>query len=130
MEKSEMVAFWIKSAEQDWDAVQALFRSGNNMHALFFAHLTIEKLLKAHWVKDNAENYPPRVHNLEHLYNQTNLVLDSEQIDELRIITAWNMEGRYQDYRDRFYQLSTTEYTGKKLQIVEEIKKCLLEKMP
>ena len=93
------------------------------MHALLFAHLTIEKLLKAHWVKDNAENYPPRVHNLEYLYNQTNLVLDSEQIAELRIITAWNMEGRYQDYRDMFYQLSTTEYTGKKLQILEEIKK-------
>ncbi len=48
-----MISYWVRSAEHDWEAAMTLFHSGKNMHALFFAHLTIEKFLKAHWVKDN-----------------------------------------------------------------------------
>ncbi len=130
MKKEEIINFWINSSQLDWDAVSSLFKAGNYMHSLFFAHLSIEKLLKAHWVKDNDEDYPPRVHNLEYLYNQTKLSLDVQYIDELRIITSWNIEGRYQDYRDQFYKLSTKQYTERKLEIVNKIRECLLEKLP
>ena len=67
MDKKQIIEYWVNSASHDWDAVNSLFKTGNYMHSLFFAHLTIEKLLKAHWVKDNEEDYPPRVHNLEFL---------------------------------------------------------------
>lgn len=49
-----------------------------NVFALFAFHLTIEKLLKAIWVKDNIENTPPRQHDLTFIYNQTDLKLNSE----------------------------------------------------
>lgn len=49
-----------------------------NVFALFAFHLTIEKLLKAIWVKDNIENTPPRHHDLTFIYNQTDLKLNSE----------------------------------------------------
>ena len=99
------------------------------MHALFFSHLSIEKLLKAHWVKDNEEDYPPRVHNLDYLYNQTKLDLDVKFVHELSVIIAWNIEGRYQDYRDRFYKVCTKAYAETKMKIVNEIRLCLIEKL-
>ena len=55
--------------------------------------------------------------------------MDSEDVDELRIITAWNMEGRYQDYKDRFYKLCTKEYTNSKLKTVKKIREWLLKKL-
>jgi HEPN domain-containing protein len=111
-------------------AVQALVASGNNVQALFFAHLVIEKLLKAHWVKDTNGNFPPRVHNLEFLLAQTNLLMTAEDIDELRIMNAWNIEGRYQDYRDMIYRTTTQIYTEEKMLIVDKIRTWLLNQLP
>lgn len=124
-----MSEFWVNSASHDWEVVNTLYDAGKYMHCLFFAHLTIEKLIKAHWVMDNDEDYPPRVHNLEYLLNQTNLELKPRMADELRIITAWYIEGRYQDYRDRFYKLCTKGYTKEKLKNVKEIREWLLKKL-
>lgn len=42
-------------AERDWASVGLLFEGNQYVHTLFFCHLVIEKLLKAHWVRDNEE---------------------------------------------------------------------------
>jgi HEPN domain-containing protein len=129
VDKVDIIHYWAESSNQDWDAAQSLFTSGHYMHALFFSHLSTEKLLKAHWVKDNEEDFPPRVHNLDYLYNQTKLDLDTTLVQELSIITSWNIEGRYQDYRDRFYTVCTKEYAKTKMNIVNEIRSCLIGKL-
>ncbi len=125
----EIIKHWVTSAERDWKAVGDLAASGNNVHALFFAHLVIEKLLKAHLTKETKEPYPPRVHNLEYLVSQTSLNMTPEYVDELRIISAWNLEGRYQDYKDFIYKVSTDEYVREKLTIVNCIREWLLEEL-
>lgn len=81
MGKTEIIAHWLTMAERDWKSVQALNEAGQYMHALFFSHLAIEKILQAHWAKDNIETEPPRIHDLEYLYNQTDLKLSSPQVD-------------------------------------------------
>jgi HEPN domain-containing protein len=85
MTKEQIIAYWTTSSERDWKAAQDLAASGNLIQALFFAHLVIEKLLKAHWVKSNEGDFPPRTHNLEILLSQTALPMPVEDIDELRI---------------------------------------------
>ncbi len=45
--------------------------------------LAIEKWLKANWVKDNVGNQPPRIHDLQALYSETDLDLDAELTDFL-----------------------------------------------
>lgn len=109
-------------AGRDWKSVEALFKAGQFIHALFFSHLVIEKLLKAHWTRDNIENEPLRVHDLEFLYNQTELKLSAEQTDFLRIVNSWNLEGRYQDYKDKFYKIATKDYTEQKIKQVDELR--------
>jgi len=89
----------------------------------------IEKLLKAHWIKDNGGDLPPRTHNLEFLLSQTNLTMPIEDIDELRIISAWNIEGRYQDYKDLIFKATTASYVVEKFETVNRIREWLLEQM-
>lgn len=64
--KTEHIDFWISQAEDDWSAVDTLFKGKNYLQCLFFAHLVIEKICKALWIKYNEGNVPPRTHNLIH----------------------------------------------------------------
>lgn len=122
MSKKKIIEYWYNMALRDWESVQILFKGKQFIHALFFAHLVIEKLLKAHWIKDNTEDSPPRTHDLEHIYSQTDLEFTSKQTDLIRVMNAWNLEGRYQDYKDKFYKTSTFEYTKTKLKEAEDMK--------
>lgn len=129
MKKEEHISYWLNMANRDWESVIALYKSKQNMQALFFAHLVVEKLLKAHFVKDNIENTPPFTHNLETIYNQTNLELAPNLYERLSIMNGWNIEGRYQDYKDKFYKMCTPEYTKIKIEETEQLKTCLIQEL-
>lgn len=129
MTKKDYIEHWKTSAEDDWRAVNVLAGNGNRVQALFWAHLVLEKLLKAHWIKDNEGDFPPRVHNLEFLLSQTTLEMSSEDIDELRIANAWNIEGRYPDYKDFLFRITTPEYVAEKLPIANKIRTWLLDQL-
>ncbi len=129
MGKLEIQNHWINTADRDWQSVALLMEGKQFIHALFFCHLVIEKLLKAHWVKDNSENTPPRIHDLENLYNETELELSADQLDLIRVMNSWNLEGRYQDYKDKFYKNTTEAYTRAKIIQVDSLRIWLQSKM-
>lgn len=87
MEKAEYINFWKQTAWKDWVVVGHLFEKADYLHALFFAHLVLEKLLKAHFVQDNTSDFPPKTHNLLLLIAQTKLP-SSE--DQLRLLSQMN----------------------------------------
>ena len=64
MGKEEQIKYWVRSTDEDWETAKSLAGLGRNLHALFFMHLTLEKLLKANWILDNFGNNPPFTHNL------------------------------------------------------------------
>jgi HEPN domain-containing protein len=129
MGNPEIIQHWINMADRDWKSVLTLERDGQFVHALFFSHLVIEKLLKAHWVKSNLENEAPRVHDLEFLYNQTELTLSAEEVDLLNVMNSWNIEGRYQDYKDKFFKKASRTYTSEKLKQVDILRTWLLSEL-
>ncbi len=129
MTKQEHIDYWIKSATDDWETVLSLFVTRRYTHYLFFAHLVLEKWCKAHWVKDNIENFPPRIHNLVKIAKLTNLGLSDEQMDFLRQFNDFQLEGRYPDYQFEIYKRCNANYTKQLLEQVNEIKLCLQEKM-
>lgn len=90
------VLFWRRSAREDWDAAWELVRSGRTRHGLFFAHLALEKALKAH-VCIRTSSVPPRIHNLVRLVQLAQIVVDEMQLDLLAEMNAFNIEGRYPD---------------------------------
>jgi len=129
MNKLEHVQYWLISAERDWDVAQDLFRSGKYIYTLFFSHLTLEKLFKGHWVKDNDGNYPPRTHSLVRIAEGIRQPLDEETLAFLERMNDFQLEGRYPDYQFKIYQICTSEFTEQVLDKVNSIRICLLESL-
>jgi HEPN domain-containing protein len=126
MNKQEKVRYWIKSAENDWRVAGHLFEKGDYPYALFFGHLTIEKLLKALFVQKFDES-PPYTHRLTYLAEKTGLTTSPEKLELLEIITDFNLETRYPDEKFSFYKKCTKEFTEAYLRKIEELKEWLLQ---
>ncbi|HEY4691735.1 MAG TPA: HEPN domain-containing protein [Anaerolineae bacterium] len=92
----KQVAYWRGGAQEDWAVAQELVRSGRARHGLFFAHLALEKVLKAH-VCRQMRDLAPRLHNLIRLAELAGIALSQAQIDVLAEMNAFNIEGRYPD---------------------------------
>lgn len=116
----EQIDYWKKSAERNWDTALSLFKSKHYDACLFFCHLTIEKLLKG-LVVIKTKKTAPYIHHLEKLANIAQLVLSDEKIKNLRIITGFNMSGRYEDSKFAFYKQCTKDYTEKYLNISKDL---------
>ncbi len=129
MTKDDHINYWVKTAENDWDTVNYLFKGKKYVYCLFFAHLTLEKLIKAHWVKDNEDNYPPKTHNLVYLLSQTNLDFNMDEIKYLEKINDFQIEGRYPDYLMKINKITNLSFTKSILDKIKTIRKCLIEKL-
>ena len=102
--------YWIESSDQDYKTMTDLFATQNNHWSLFMGHLVIEKLLKAYYSK-KVGDFPPLIHDLRRLAELCVIDLDHEQKIILDTITRFNINARYDDYRQSFYKLCTEDFT-------------------
>ncbi len=93
---NKQIAYWRDGALDDWEVARELVRNGRTRHGLFFAHLALEKLIKAH-VCRHTQDLPPRIHNLVRLAEMSALVFDQDQRDIMAEMNAFTIEGRYPD---------------------------------
>ena len=128
MTKAEHVEFWLTNSNEDLETALYNFEGKKYVYALFFLHLSLEKVLKAIWIKDNLSNTPPFTHDLKSIYNNTDLDLEIEQIDFLSVVNDWNISTRYPDYKRSLYKKATKEYTQIQIEKVKSLRTCLLEK--
>ena len=91
---SEQIRYWKTGAQEDWEAAGVLVESGKIRQGLFFAHLALEKLLKAHVCRQRQE-IAPRIHNLVRLAERAGLEVEDEILDTLAVMNEFNIEGRY-----------------------------------
>jgi len=129
MTKKEHIDYWKTTAARDWKFVQQAFKIKQYMYALFFAHLVLEKLCKAHWVKDNKGNHPPKIHNLVRLIEQTELSFSEEDMDFFRKLNDFQLEGRYPDYKQELYRAYKKHNTDLILKKVNYLRLCLLREL-
>jgi HEPN domain-containing protein len=127
-EKQAHIDYWKREAERNWETALYLKEGKQNLIALFLFHLTIDKLIKAHWVKDNIDDFPPRTHDIQYLYNQTELNLP-DYYDFMAVVNNWNIDARYPDYKDKIYKLATNEYVANQFEKINSLRTCLLEKL-
>ena len=121
-DKEHIVGHWIESSEKDFKTMMDLHKTQNNSWALFMGHLVIEKLLKSLYVKNMGE-YPPLIHDLRRISEKANIKLDINQQIILDSITRFNINARYDDYKQSFYLLCTDSFTA---EWIEKIKDCRL----
>jgi len=101
---------WIETSCDDFKTMNKLFKSKSYNWALFVGHISVEKLLKALYVKLHGK-HAPLIHNLYRLAELCEIELADEYSDWLDTITSFNINARYDDYRKEFYNLCTLEYT-------------------
>ncbi|OGZ66519.1 MAG: hypothetical protein A3C50_00345 [Candidatus Staskawiczbacteria bacterium RIFCSPHIGHO2_02_FULL_43_16] len=109
MDTLPLIQYWEKSSKNDFAVAQYLFKSKKYSYALFFCHLSLEKLLKSFIVKHSKKSAPLE-HNLVRLANKAGFTLSGEQKDLLSEITTFNIKARYDDYKTNFYKKATRVY--------------------
>ncbi len=126
MDNVNLMEYWINSSDRDYESMKKNFEVKQFTWALFIGHLTIEKLLKALYAKNNVNNpYTIKSHNLLALAQKCNIELTDEQVEKLKIITQFNISARYEDYNNEFYELCTEEYTKEQIDNIEEVRRWL-----
>ncbi|MEK7258072.1 MAG: HEPN domain-containing protein [Bacteroidota bacterium] len=130
MNKADHIEYWKISAGKSLLATGVMFAGGSYVESLFWMHLTIEKMLKAHWVMDNVSNIPPKIHDLRKLEIKTNLNLTLTQLAFLDKMNLFQLEGRYPDFNFAAYQLYDESATKLVLDEAENLYQCLLNKLP
>jgi HEPN domain-containing protein len=125
MDREDKISYWLKTADNDWQVANHLMEKGDFPYALFFAHLTLEKTLKALYVK-KSDDPPPLSHRLVFLAEKTNLPVSPEQLELLEIVTDFNLEARYPDERFSFFEKCTAAFAGDYMTKIEEFYKWLL----
>jgi HEPN domain-containing protein len=93
----KQIDYWVNGAIEDLESAEILIERKRMLHGLFFCHLVIEKILKAHVVKISHE-VAPRTHNLIYLLEKTNLELPESEEIFLGILMKYQLQGRYPDY--------------------------------
>jgi len=93
----KQIDYWRQSSDEDWEVAVKLVRDGKSRHGLFFAHLALEKMLKA-IICRRTRDIPPRIHNLTRLGELAGLKPDDRQADALADMNQFNMEGRYPEF--------------------------------
>lgn len=120
MTQRDVVALWVEGAEDAWDTAQQLMSVKKYHHAIFFAQLYLEKLLKAvhYHLKDD---HPLYTHNLVLLSEKCGIPLTTEQMDQLEEITSFNVSARYPEHKRDIYNKATFDYSRQWLGIVEKL---------
>jgi len=106
----KIVKHWVETSDDDFEAMLTLFHSMTYNWALFMGHISIEKLLKAYFVKKN-QNHAPFTHNLYRLAELGELEISEEYAEWLFKITTFNLNARYDDYKKEFYTMCTVDFT-------------------
>lgn len=115
------IEHWISRSDKDFETMNHLFETKDYHWSLFMGHLVIERLLKAAIVKRTG-TYAPFLHDLRRLAKISEIEFDQEQNRFLDTITTFNMNARYDDYIHNFYVICTSDFTGRWIEIIIELR--------
>ncbi len=127
MNRQQQVTYWVNSANHDLDVAETLFQSAKYDWCLYIAHLVLEKMLKAHYVK-NIGKAPPRIHDLVRLADMTEVEFNEDTLEFLDGVNTFNISARYPDEKLKFYKMCTQEFTQEQFRRIKDIHQCLLQK--
>ncbi len=128
MNSIDLMEYWFKSADEDYDTMLYMKAGKKNTWCLFMGHLVIEKLLKGLYAKNNVDDpIAPKIHNLILLSQKANLEVTTEIREKIQIINTFNISARYDDYKRTFDEKCTDDYTSEQVKNIEEVRKWLKE---
>lgn len=125
----KQVIFWKTTGERNLITSQDLFKTKHYDACLFFCHLALEKHLKG-LVVLNTDDFAPYIHDLAKLAKLSGLDLSEKQLSDLRLITTFNIAGRYDDVKLNFYKQCTPAFTKKYFLVTKQLCQLIQKKYP
>ncbi|MBL1214809.1 MAG: HEPN domain-containing protein [Ignavibacteriae bacterium] len=124
----DIVKNWLDSAEQNYTTMCNLLDSKDYSWALFIGHLVIEKTLKALYVK-RLEQHAIFTHDLLRLATKIGVGMTNEQEEWLDKITTFNLNARYDNYKQDFNKLCTKDFTNKWILRIKNLREWLINQL-
>jgi HEPN domain-containing protein len=124
----KIVNHWRDTSEKDYQTMQNLLKSRDYSWAMFLGHLVLEKLLKAHFVK-NQRKHAFFTHDLLRLATNAGLIIDEETEEWLDDISTFNINARYDNYKQDFYKLCTKDFANLWSGRIEKIRLWLIKEL-
>jgi HEPN domain-containing protein len=124
----KIIDHWKVSSQQDYNTMLNLFKSSDYNWALFLGHLVIEKLLKALYVK-HKKAHAITGHDLLRLATNIGLDLTEEQKDWFDRLTTFNINARYDNYKQDFHKLCTKGFAEEWRTNIEILREWLLKQL-
>jgi HEPN domain-containing protein len=112
---------WITTSDNDFSTMLNLYNSKDYHWALFVGHIVIERLIKAAVVKNTKDN-APFTHDLRRLSQLSQIAFKDEHIIWLDTITTFNINARYDSYKQAFYKKCTPEFTSEWISNIKELR--------
>ena len=85
---------WIATAEYDLETARHMLTTGRYLYVVFFCHLALEKMLKAH-VAEVTQSIQVRTHDLIYLIKKSELSLPKPYLEFLGKINNVSIVTRY-----------------------------------
>ncbi len=123
MNIEEKIKYWINLSDYDFETAEAMLVSKRYLYVGFMCQQSVEKLLKAMYVKVKND-VPPKTHKLNNLINQIGIEseLSIKYLETIDKLDPLNIEARYPTYKDELMKILTNEYC---LEIIKETKELL-----
>ncbi len=127
-EVEKTIKYWLDGAAYDLETGRSLLESKRYPYALFFGHLSLEKVLKALVVKATLQ-HAPYTHSLALLASKANFEIPESILDQLAEFTEFHLESRYPDDKKEFYEKCTKEFAHQKFREMEDVYQWLIRKL-
>lgn len=123
-----IILYWRTSSDLNYATMQNLMKTNEYPWALFMGHLVIEKLIKALYVK-KLQTHPLLSHDLLRLFEKIDISLPLDYDEWLDKITTFNLNARYDDYKQSFYKLCTIDFTKEWINKIEILRQWLIKQL-
>ncbi|MDR0843872.1 MAG: HEPN domain-containing protein [Tannerella sp.] len=120
--------YWLSSSDNDYDAMLNLYQSKNYNWALFLGHIVLEKLIKAYFVKMRG-THALHTHDLRLLAKKSDLELTPDKMFQFDVITGFNINARYDTFKEDFYKKCTPEFSDEWINNIKTIRSWIKEKL-
>ena len=116
----KVINYWQKGAAESFETAKYLYKGKRCAACLLFCYLTLEKILKG-LVVEKTKEHAPYSHELDSLAEKTGLSLSEEAWKNLRIISTFNIQARYDNIKLSFRAKCTPEYARQYLEITSQL---------
>lgn len=124
------ISYWMELSEYDIATAQAMLESKRYLYVGFMAHQSIEKILKAYFVKISGET-APFTHSLSFLAKKSDIYrhFSTEQQDFIDLLEPMNIEARYPINKKKVLDGLTEERCASILNKTTELREWILQKL-